>query len=112
MTPEIRRGLYSLTPADLVVPLTAAEISAEDEKNVEPPVDPVALEALCGMGFEEAQVKRAIRKFPNDPDNMQRVEFILSGDADKDPPAAAGPAAPEIRVKERRIPKVQRRGKK
>jgi uncharacterized UBP type Zn finger protein len=124
MTPEIRRGLYLLSPTDLVVPLSAAEAAAEDEKkaSAEPPIDQTAVEALCGMGFEEVQVKRAIRRFPNDPDNMQRVEYILSGDAEKEP-AAAGPAvAPENRVKERRIPKVfkkrtkrkieQKRGKK
>jgi uncharacterized UBP type Zn finger protein len=112
MTPEIRRGLYKLTPEDLVVPLSTAEIAVEVAKkpNTEPPVDQSSVDALVGMGFDEVQVRRAIRKFPFDPDNMQRVEFILSGDATTEPVVAVAvapaDAVSEVKGKERRIPKV------
>ncbi len=112
MTPEIRRGLYSLSAADLVVPLAPGEVEAtasEAKAPEEPKVDQSTVDALVGMGFGEQQVRRAIRKYPYDPDNMQRVEFILSGDADVADTApaavAAVPAAPEPKTKERRIPK-------
>ena len=122
MTPEMRRGMYSLNPDDLVVPFAVGEAPKENEpekekKNDKPQLDPEVVEALVGMGFGEDQVRRAIVKFPFDPDNMQRVEFILSGDADVEPAASDAkaadakdtksdePKAAEPKGKERRIPK-------
>lgn len=95
-TPEVRRALYGLSEKDLVVetgeetqppPQTRVEQEqvAEKKAPVGPPAlsatDQESLEMLMGMGFEEAQVRVAIRRFPVDPDNMQRVEYILSGAA-------------------------------
>lgn len=111
MTPEFRKSIYSLQPGDLFVEEASVGSATQDEeKKAEAPVDP-AFEALCGMGFLPEQVRKALRKFPFDPDNMQRVEYILSGDADLDPDVAPEPAkekeeaAPARRGKERRIPK-------
>ncbi len=107
-TPEVRRSLYSLSEKDLVVEMDAADAAPPDvltddkasttQSRAPPPSQPQAvvqspspslsaadveaLELLCGMGFMEHQVRRAIARFPVDPDNMQRVEFILSGAAE------------------------------
>ena len=112
MTPEIRSGMYSLSAEDMVVPLDGTgptevgEGGAENALAAE--VDPEAMAALLGMGFLEDQIRRAIRKHPYDPDNMQRVEYILGGDlSEEDVEVASKPEAPT--TKERRIPKELQR---
>lgn len=114
-TPEVRRALYSLTPEELVVEMPPDEAAPAAVGAPAPPplspADAAALEALtAGMGFEEAHVRRALARFPEDPDNMQRVEWLLAGGALTEDVAAPAPAegeqpAARRNVKERRIPK-------
>ena len=108
LLPEIRRDIYSLKPEDLVVPLGDDDGGGAGEKEEKlSEEDQAALDDLTAMGFDPSKVKRAIKRFPFDPDNVQRIDFVLSEDADvMDAIEESKPkenTAPK--VKERRIPK-------
>jgi HD-GYP domain-containing protein (c-di-GMP phosphodiesterase class II) len=92
MTPEFRHEIYELSEEDLIVrkdeskPHTTEIGNATDLNGAETQPSPVkqedpAVEFLSGMGFDEDLIRRAIRKFPVDPDNSRRIDWILSGAA-------------------------------
>jgi hypothetical protein len=69
MTPEFRAGVFSLQPDEV----------KEDEVGKEDDVDPIQKEQLISMGFLESMAIRAIRKFPKPDQEVQRIEWMLSG---------------------------------
>ena len=88
MTPEFRKRIFELTEKDLQIPTEEVEKIREKEskenkkeEDKKEEVEEESIVMLKSMGFDEGQIKNAVKRFPHAHQAEDRVEYLLSGAA-------------------------------